>query len=202
MTVMERAGWNRLSSDARLLVLLLLEHKQHERLIVDVPTLKANTGWEFWRLKPASDQGMQEHFIERAEGGIRLHTLICAETALATRRVIRKIKDEDKLPPGFATLWAMHPNGNAKQEAIAEYLKLNPDVELQERMAVALAQQVRVWGETGTPRDKVPHLRKWIKWRRWTDEIRTGEIGRAVSPKERQNRAAVDEALRQRGYAV
>ena len=67
----------------------------------------------------------------------------------------------------FARFWAEYPNRSSKQDAIAAWKRLNPDIALVETIMTAIARQ-KTWRQwlDGV----VPHAATWLNGRRWEDE--------------------------------
>jgi hypothetical protein len=201
-TMMGVGGWPRLTPVARFLVYVIRDFHDQGIMLVSSEQITQATGLPIDALKAAALVARDAQFIEKVEGGIRLTALVCLETALLTRPVLRKVKDESKLPPGFLRLWQIDPRGAARADAIREFVRISPDGALLERMVLRYAQDISLWVSEGRDRDKMPHLRTWLHGRRWEDEVRVGALAPAMSKRERQNAQAAREALQRRGLTA
>jgi hypothetical protein len=204
--LMECDGWLQLTPAARLMVFVVRAHHDVGVDVVSKTTMLEQTGLPFPVLKEAALLANDHAFLAKAiapdgSPGVRLHELICADLALANAPSPRKVKDAEKLPPGFVRLWQLDARRADREGALREYLRINPDEELQAWMAAAYAQQLALWRHEGRERDRVPHLRTWLHNKRWRDEVRTGALGgkNVIPIRERNTDAAVEEALRRRG---
>lgn len=81
-------------------------------------------------------------------------------------------------PKGFEELWAsfdqQYGKKGPKKSAFNQYKKLNPDIELQTVMVIAVTNQImeREWKKRSIIWiENLPHVHRWIRDERWTDEI-------------------------------
>lgn len=197
--MMDLGGWQQLTPVARFLVYVLRDFHDHGIALVSSEQIVTATGLPVDALKTAAVVARDAQFIEKVDGGIRLTALVCMETALTVRPVLRKVKDESKLPPGFLRLWQIDPRGVARADAIREFVKVSPQGELLDLMVRRFAQDISIWVAEGRDRDKMPHLRTWLHGRRWEDDVRVGPMAASMSKRERQNANAAREALQRRG---
>jgi hypothetical protein len=82
------------------------------------------------------------------------------------------------LAEAFEELWSSWPKGfgekGSKEKAEAEYLKLKPDKPLHEKLMFALSAQAIDKSRKQANNaffSNFPHVLRWIKDKRWTDEI-------------------------------
>ena len=69
----------------------------------------------------------------------------------------------------FARFWKAYPRKEDKQGAIAEWDKLKPDVELIREILTALERQKAT--EDWQRRIGIPYAVRWLRRRRWEDEV-------------------------------
>lgn len=75
------------------------------------------------------------------------------------------------VPAGFEDFWkAYHPLRRVdKARARYEWVRLKPD---DQRAALdAVPAHVAHWESNGTEPQHIPHPSRWLKWRRWEDEL-------------------------------
>lgn len=88
-------------------------------------------------------------------------------------------------PVGFEDFWrAYHPERRIdKARARYEWVRMR---EAEQRAAIeALPAHVQHWQNIGTEAQHIPYPCRWLKWRRWEDEL----------PNQAASQAASDEAL-------
>ena len=83
------------------------------------------------------------------------------------RRSVKKAPDHE--PEMFAQFWKAYPRGEDKQGAIAEWDKLKPDTELIREILTALERQRAT--EDWQRRIGIPYAVRWLRRRRWEDEV-------------------------------
>jgi len=99
-------------------------------------------------------------------------------------------------PDNFESLWKSFPSDlgskGSKKRAFDEFKKLNPPDALINRMLFAVTDQIenkRAIKEAGEFSENFPHVERWIKNRRWEDELQdcpkkpAGFIDRATDKK-------------------
>lgn len=94
------------------------------------------------------------------------------------------VKKQDKELPSFLKFWELYPKKKSKQEATRAWSKLNPDDELQELIAqaIAIAKKDPQW--TKNNGDYIPLPASWINGKRWEDELDTpSTVVEFVKPK-------------------
>lgn len=78
----------------------------------------------------------------------------------------------DYEPEIFARFWTAYPIGRDKQGAIREWDKLKPSRQLMQTMAAALAEQKKTLSaEDPHDRYPFPYAIRWIRDRRWEDDL-------------------------------
>lgn len=83
------------------------------------------------------------------------------------RRAAKKAPDHE--PEMFARFWKAYPRKEDKQGAIAEWDRLKPDMELMREMSAALERQKST--EDWQRRIGIPYAVRWLRRRRWEDEV-------------------------------
>jgi hypothetical protein len=74
-------------------------------------------------------------------------------------------------PVGFEDFWqAYHPQRRVdKARARMEWVRMSP---ADQRAAIdAMPAHVQQWQAAGTEPQHIPHPSRWLKWRRWEDEL-------------------------------
>ena len=77
----------------------------------------------------------------------------------------------DYEPELFERFWAAYPRGEDRQGAVAEWDSLRPDKETMLAMSCALVRQKA--SEEWQRGIGIPYAVRWLRRRRWEDEIRT-----------------------------
>lgn len=70
----------------------------------------------------------------------------------------------------FDRFWAAYPKRKAKQDAMKAWAKLNPDMDLCQKMSAALKWQKQSEQWTRGGGQYIPHPGKWLRQRLWEDE--------------------------------
>lgn len=86
------------------------------------------------------------------------------------RRACRSSPDWE--PEIFAKFWAAYPRGEDKQGAMREWDALRPDADLIRVMAGALQRQLAT--EEWQRGVGIPYACRWLKYRRWEDDLAKG----------------------------
>ena len=92
-----------------------------------------------------------------------------AETPKRKRRATKSAPDYR--PDTFARFWAAYPRGEDKQGAIAAWDELKPDDATLQAMSRALVRQKA--SEEWQRGIGIPYAVRWLRRRRWEDEIKT-----------------------------
>lgn len=80
--------------------------------------------------------------------------------------------DPDFEPEIFKRFWTAYPIGRDKQGAIREWDRLKPNRQLMQTMAAALAEQKKTLSaEDPHDRYPFPYAVRWLRDRRWEDEL-------------------------------
>lgn len=74
--------------------------------------------------------------------------------------------------PHFCRFWDAYPRRVSKKEARKAWAKLNPSLELVDRILAALEWQVPAFKWDGESADYAPYPASWLNDERWTDERR------------------------------
>ncbi len=85
----------------------------------------------------------------------------------STASVPRKVKKT--FPEGFETFWEAYPKKVAKADALKVWEKLKPDDDLLRQISDALSWQTK--SELWQIKKYIPNPDKWLRGRRWEDEI-------------------------------
>lgn len=90
---------------------------------------------------------------------------------------INKIRINKKIRIHFDTFWKAYPKKVGKLEAQMAFTKINPDADLLAIMLAAIekAKATELWKKEGG--NYILDPRKWLKGRRWEDEIKEGISG-------------------------
>ena len=99
------------------------------------------------------------------------------------RRSSKSVPDYE--PELFERFWAAYPRGEDRQGAVAEWDSLRPDKETMLAMSRALVRQKA--SEEWRRGIGIPYAVRWLRRRRWEDEIRTP----APPPEERRGELPV-----------
>ena len=77
--------------------------------------------------------------------------------------------DRERLLPLFENLWSLYPKQVRRKQAMAEFVKLNPDESLVGKMDRAIWAQSRWKSWTREKGRFIPRMDNWLKDRRWED---------------------------------
>lgn len=96
--------------------------------------------------------------------------------------------DDDLLPWFNDVFWPAYPRKTDRMKALAALRKLNPKLELRERILAAVLHQTKtIWADAELK--NIPHATTWLHGERWTDQVddsrpklsrKTAGIARAV----------------------
>lgn len=191
--------------DARLLSLVLEWHRQRQVFVVTSAEILRETGLPFERVRQAAHQLKDLQVVEKYPEGVgfsesmlvSLGTLRPGDAAALASTPVRRVKDEEDLPPGFARLYRIYPNPAGKMAALKVYKALAPDDQMLAEMMEGTLVHIRGWQLAGRPIDKIPHLKTFLNQRQWKDAVRVGPMG-GMSSQSATTAAAAEEALRRR----
>jgi|SRR5215467_9516946 len=88
----------------------------------------------------------------------------------------KKNRKRDKLNPtpaqleSFNRFWEPYPRKDAREEALNEWLKLNPDQELESIIVAAVHQYAKWTYDKNTERQHIKMAAPWLRAKRWTDQ--------------------------------
>lgn len=82
----------------------------------------------------------------------------------------------------FARFWEAYPRKTGKGAAESEWLKINPNLELQEAIQAAISAQKESPDWIKENGEYIPHPRTWLHQKRWQDTPRTAPAGAAGAP--------------------
>lgn len=88
-------------------------------------------------------------------------------------------KAPDWEPECFARFWALYPRGDDKQAAMGEWDRLKPDRKLMADMSAALKRQIA--SEEWQRGVGIPYACRWLKKRRWEDEVKAAPTAESQS---------------------
>jgi hypothetical protein len=89
----------------------------------------------------------------------------------ATSNALQTTNERETLVLAFSTFWSIYPRKQSKQEALRNYLKLQPNLELQDRILQALHEQK---ASDQWSRDEgrfIPLPSTWLHQQRFNDEV-------------------------------
>ena len=90
----------------------------------------------------------------------------------------------DYEPEIFARFWTAYPIGRDKQGAIREWDKLKPNLQLMHTMAAALEKQKKTLSaEDPHDRFPFPYAIRWLRDRRWEDDLSKTAAKTSAAPK-------------------
>ena len=104
----------------------------------------------------------------------------CTKTgsAHATQTVSEPSTTVNKIEPaGWNNFWLAYPRKEAKQKALAVWLKIGPNETLCEKIMASLIRQKTSEQWIKDSGKFVPHPATWLNGRRWEDQIEIGTRG-------------------------